>query len=58
MKENLLSKNQFAFLCGIDRTQLYRYLKKETIPTMATAQKIVKATNGEITIEDIYGINS
>lgn len=48
--------NQTAFAAAIDmsRDVVGRWLRKECYPTRASAEKIMKATGGKVTIKDIY----
>ena len=48
--------NQKAFAAKIEMSRdiVARWLRKECYPTRKTAQKIVNATGGKVTIKDIY----
>ena len=52
LKSRKLSVNRFAKHHGFCKESLYRYLKG-TVPRSNVARKIVKATGGEVSLEDL-----
>lgn len=54
LKKKGLKKGFFAKEVGISQNALSLILKKKTIPSGKTAQRIVKLTNGEVTFEDLF----
>ena len=54
IEEKCITKAKFARKIGINYTALHRILSKECYPSVSTAQRIVKLTNGEVTFEDLF----
>jgi len=53
LKKYGISVYQFQRDAGLTHPFIYRYLKKQTKPSLENAKKIVKATGGEVKLEDI-----
>jgi predicted transcriptional regulator len=53
LKNNNISVNQFAESVGVDRQNVYKWIKG-TVPRKSVIQKIVEVTNGNVNIGDFY----
>ena len=52
--EKYTNQTAFAVKIEMSRDVVGRWLRKECYPTRASAEKIMKATEGKVTIKDIY----
>lgn len=50
-----IKTNEFADIIGVDSSTISRYIHWHRKPSLDIAQRIVKATKGKVTIEDLLG---
>ena len=55
INKNDISVGRFAYESGVSTDSLYKFMRKERRPTMRVAYKIIKATHGQVTMEDLRG---
>ena len=54
LSRNDLSREQFAAKAGVARTTVMRLLDHGMVPRRATAEKIVTATDGQVSEADLH----
>lgn len=53
LKKSGLTWEQFADKAGVSRQTIYHLMQKKHNSTLKTIDKVIKASNNEITIEDL-----
>lgn len=56
LSANSISPHDFAKSIGVSKETVRRYLADERRPDLKNMQAIAKATNGEVTANDFFGI--
>jgi len=56
LNKHRMTVKEFSIISGISPRSLSRYLAGTSVPHVATARKIEKASKSEIKFEDIRGI--
>jgi len=56
LAKNKVSPEKFAELIGSNPTTVYRWLNGDTIPKKLNLIKVIQATNGEVTANDLMAI--
>ena len=47
-----------AALCGVQRVAMHRIMSGETLPRWSTMDRIVRATDGAVTLPDLYAAHA
>lgn len=58
LKKHQLTPQDFAPLIGVKWAAVYRYISGARVPTKPIMHEIFKATGGQVTPNDIFGIPS
>ena len=53
MKENSFTERQFASILGISQQHLNFIIRGKSSPSIQLIQRIIKATNGKVTIDEL-----
>jgi transcriptional regulator with XRE-family HTH domain len=56
LSANSISPRDFAKSIGVSKETVRRYISGERRPDLENMQTIAKATNGEVTANDFFGI--
>jgi transcriptional regulator with XRE-family HTH domain len=53
MKENFFTERRFASVLGISQQHLNFIIRGKSSPSIQLIQRIIKATNGKVTLDDL-----